>query len=697
MTRNTSNTRRLIPVRPFLVLMVSAFALCCSANLAAAGPTDIPLKRVVLYFAGLAYFEHAGTVTGDAVLNLSFKTGRMNDVLKTLVVRDLGGGSIQAVNYPTQEPVDRTLQTYAVDLSGSPSLATILSKMIGQELVVKTPELIKGRLISLEERQKTVGAGQNAVVVSETWLNVLVDQSIRSLSLNQASSVEVTDPKLQSELTSALDLLKTASADDRRSIDIVCHGTGTREIRFSYVQEAPLWKTSYRLDLSGAKPYLQAWALVENASETDWKATQLTLAGGQPIAFIQDLYSALYAQRPVVQPPRGVLVAPQTYEQGNNDKKESQAQRPLAKASNPASAPALAMERSLAGAAEPSYNDELLREEGSPMLSGSGVQAVAASVKEGQTFTFAIKEPVTLSRRQSAMIPIVSGDIEGQAVSIYNSTVHQRRPLLGVWLSGLPGLRLPAGPVAVFDGSIYAGDSLLDTLGDKEKRLLSYGVDLDVLVDTSQTNDRLSVGLSLVKGVLITKTSWRYSTTYTLKSSAAKARTLLIEHPFNPARTLSDGLKFVEKTPQSYRFLVNLEPAAQTDFVVREQQTSSEETSLLNLKSASFSTWTNGEISAPLKAALAKAASLKLDAERFGDHIAEVQKQQTEIGKDQERLRANLQTVGTDSVQGKRYLQKLSDEETQLDKLVVELETTQKARNNAQKTFEDYLRSLTVE
>ena len=107
-------------------------------------------------------------------------------------------------------------------------------------------------------------------------------------------------------------------------------------MRIGYVVETPVWKTSYRLILSGpgdlqdekgrkdrgdekdkagpatkpgeggAKPAteakLQGWAIIENQTDNDWNDVQLSLVSGRPISFIQDLYRPLYIPRPTVQP-----------------------------------------------------------------------------------------------------------------------------------------------------------------------------------------------------------------------------------------------------------------------------------------------------------------------------------------------------------------------------------------------------------
>ena len=82
-------TRRSPPTLVALTVLASL-----AAPLGADQKADIPVSRVVLYSSGVAYFEHAGQVEGDATLALRFKTDQINDVLKSMVFADADGGYI---------------------------------------------------------------------------------------------------------------------------------------------------------------------------------------------------------------------------------------------------------------------------------------------------------------------------------------------------------------------------------------------------------------------------------------------------------------------------------------------------------------------------------------------------------------------------------------------------------------------------
>src|SRR5262249_28280108 len=109
---------------------------------------------------------------------------------------------------------------------------------------------------------------------------------------------------------------------------------------------------------------------------------------------------------------------------------------------------------------------------------GRSVVAVARAAELGDYFEDAIEHPVSLARRKSAMLPIVSKSVEGARVSLYNESTHAKFPLLALKVKNTSGLHLMQGPVTVFEGKGYAGDAHLLDLRAGEERLISYAIDL---------------------------------------------------------------------------------------------------------------------------------------------------------------------------------------------------------------------------
>lgn len=82
------------------------------------------------------------------------------------------------------------------------------------------------------------------------------------------------------------------------------------DVKVSYAVPTPTWKATYRV-VMGESPrdrsLLQGWAMVNNASQEDWRGVQLTLATGAPMSFVHDLHTPEYVKRPDI---HGNLIAP---------------------------------------------------------------------------------------------------------------------------------------------------------------------------------------------------------------------------------------------------------------------------------------------------------------------------------------------------------------------------------------------------
>jgi len=51
--------------------------------------TQLPIGQMVLFSSGVGYFQREGAVEGNARVDLSFPVSDINDLLKSMVLRDL--------------------------------------------------------------------------------------------------------------------------------------------------------------------------------------------------------------------------------------------------------------------------------------------------------------------------------------------------------------------------------------------------------------------------------------------------------------------------------------------------------------------------------------------------------------------------------------------------------------------------------
>ena len=229
----------------------------------------LPLKRVVLFSSGVGFFEHAGEVEGNRQVEFSFKTADINDLLKSLVVQDHDGGLITTVNYGSPEPLARTLRSFTIDLSGGPTLAEIFHQLRGQAVRLEAPAAVEGVIIGVEHRTVAT-SGKEPIEVDV--LNLRTESGLQSVRIEQIVKTKIVHPKIDQEFQRALDLLAAAHTNNTKQVKLDFRGAGKRQVSVGYIQEAPVWKTSYRLVVRKDEPtILQGWAIAENTSTQDWR------------------------------------------------------------------------------------------------------------------------------------------------------------------------------------------------------------------------------------------------------------------------------------------------------------------------------------------------------------------------------------------------------------------------------------------
>ncbi len=676
---------RALSVRLSMLTIVIPFLLPVMQAEAQAAQ-DLPVTRVALFSSGVGYFEHRGQIQGDAVLSLPFRTAEVDDALKSLVVWDLGGGKAgsPSVSYPSLETLDRSLQSFRVDLSGAPGIAQMLARLRGAELVVDTPESVTGRIVTVEQRP----SGQDGT--ERPWLVLATAQGVRAMPVDGIAAFRFVDRGLSDDFDKALALLLGARDADRRTLELRLPGTGTRESAVGYVVAAPVWKVTYRLDLQGAKPWLQGWAIVDNPSDQDWKGVSLSLVSGRPVSFIQNLYAPLWLPRPVMPLSIAGTAAARTYESGFRSDLYAEAEEaaPMAESGSRAMAPPVPMAKRAAQSAF---------EGAAPSLAQSSVEtAVARSA--GDQFEFTVRKPVTLERRHSAMIPLVSGELSAEKVSIYTQGSGSKHPMLGARIVNSTGMKLPAGPITVFDGGAYAGDALIEFLPEKDKRLVVYGEDLSVTGDESTSSATETVGVSIVKGVMTFSRRITYSRTYAFRNASASPRNLLVEHRISSGSELVAPAAFDEKTEALYRFPLAVPAGGQARLEVKERSPSQERVVLSSLGAESFLYWSSSKDLTPsMRDALRKAIDLRKKSEDAKRLLSDLQARKTELGNDQSRIRQNLEAVGRDSTQGQQYLKRLLDSEAELDKLAARIDEAKNGARDSQAAYDNYLGGLSLD
>ncbi|MCF7764601.1 MAG: hypothetical protein K9N62_13085 [Verrucomicrobia bacterium] len=694
--------------------LASALAFGGSGHAAAASGGDnvgspaLPLSEVVLYSSGVGYFQRAGQVSGNAVVDLKFKADDINDLLKSMVVQDFGGGRVASVSYGSSDPLSKSLRSFAIDLTENPGMGVLLNQVRGEPIEVQRPGPVQGILLGVESRQVS---GQDGKPVEREFVNLLTEAGLQSIELAQITGIRLQNERVDKELRSALAMLAAGHDTQKKSVSLRFEGEGRREVGVSYVIQTPVWKTSYRLVLEdGEAPFLQGWAIVENTSDEDWSDVRLSLVSGRPISFSMNLYEPLYSERPVVEPELYSSLRPQIY----GEAMEFKGMASAASAPGPMMADSMAL-GGMAGGRGVLARSSTLRKAGLESVNGvarggglggggsldlqTGVSSSASGSETGELFAYAIQSPVTLARQQSALLPIVNEGVKGQKVSIYNESVHNKRPLNGFRLKNSSALHLMQGPITVFDGSAYAGDARIDDLAPGEERLISYAVDLGIEVEPRVGAGKQELQTAMIsRGVMTIVRKAIERKSYLVRNRDSEKRTLLVEHPVRDGWELVSKPAPEERTREVYRFLVTLAPDQSEKLEVIEERKVYERVGLLALNSDAIGVYLSArEFDGRIRSVLERLMKMRNALGELSVERTRREQRVSEITQEHARIRENMARLDTGSELYVRYVKKLDEQETELEGLRREIKTLSDQEASKQREMNDYLMSLEIE
>jgi hypothetical protein len=260
---------------------------------------------------------------------------------------------------------------------------------------------------------------------------------------------------------------------------------------------------------------------------------------------------------------------------------------------------------------------------------------------------------------------------------------------------------LTQGPITVFEGSVYAGDTRVLDLQPGEERLVSYAVDLGTEVSTKPGNNTSRItSVKAVKGIIHTSTKFREERVYDVSNRSTTDRTLVIEHPNRKGQ----GFAFVgehkpkEEAADVYRFELPVGAKKDLTYTVTEERDAGSSIQLTNNADDQIRYVLNlKEASPALKAKLQEALKVKGTWDKARQDIQAVNARVQAITVDQKRLRENLRETPKESPLFARYLKTLEEQEKEMDDLSAKLKTLQGDEARSRAAYDDYLAKLSAE
>ncbi len=624
---------------------------------------ELPVRKVILYKHGIGYFERGGEIPAGQSARLDFKAAEMNDVLKSLTINDQTGNTVTGVRYDSSMPLVSKLAEFPFRLGDRSPLTDFLDQLKGAKVELKMGQsAVRGQIVGAR-----VAQGRDKAQTATEMLSLLTENGdIESHDLGAVTSMRLSDPDMQLQLTEYLRSLNSSRSREQKSVYVDSSKDAARKLSVAYTIPMPVWKSSYRLVLDAGtakKPMLEGWAIIDNTTNEDWTRVDLSVISGRPVSFVSRLYEPKFVQRQTAELAEDTPLAPKTYG--------------LAKAMPAPAGVAGGVPGGVMGGVRSTVvggvAEQTATNRADMMAVSSSVEVTTEAREAGELFEYKFGQPVTVKRNESAMLPFVQQEISARKLLIYSEHSTSENPLNSAELTNSTGKTLDGGPLSVYDGGVYAGEALVNTFKAGDKRLLSYASDLGTrVIEDENDGDEVIRTIKANRGVVTILSVQEKTKTYSITNVDRKPKTLMIEHTIRPKVKLI-GQKPTEQTATHYRFEVKLTGEAAQSFVVKEEESLDEEIRISTVGDQQIGIWmASNRLSAAAKQALNEIMALRRQIADSNEAIRTLNQQVTESTNDQERVRRNLSSLNSVVGQQER-VQKYAADLANLDARIVGL------------------------
>jgi hypothetical protein len=681
--------------------------------------SKLKVKKVIIFKHGVSYYILEGNVKGSDILELEFKIDEMDDVLKSLFVLDTSEkGYISSISYDAALDTSQLLKSIMLDIPDMDSFSSFLTQIKGANatMTIKGGKVITGTIMGIEQIEKL----SKDEKIAEKQLILLEDNNgISKINFDEIKSLDILNEDLKKDLKFFLDTVVSGKKKDAKKIMINCESGGNdtaeRNIYVSYIRESPIWKTSYRLIMSKEqaleeKSLLSGWGLIENTTNQDWEKIELSLVAGMPVSFKYEFYRPIFMDRPVVRPPKTLSARPTEIEEGLEMEKYEEFAMAEAE---PVSAVMKQKAKRMATRAPPAPGG-VTGGRYQAIMGGMADEALMDKVKSqtqtqtkdlGELFEYNITNPVTIKRKQSALVPILTESIKAKRVLQYNKNENDKNPNACLEITNNTQLTLERGPVTIIYDDNLAGEAIIPFLNKGDTRLLNYAVEQAVIINHEAKSENLSVHkVTFGSGYSYEYYFTNLETIYKIKNKTTEEKELYLDHPKNY------NYKFIEKplepeeTANFWRFKVKLKPNDAINFKLKEQKENYASNYLWNwskddiLKRVGFYI-KHKFIDQTIEAKLKEIAELIQNLQDTTTSKNKLNEERNLMTDEQARLRENISVLGDDNQSvtlKERYIKKLSDQENRFEEISVNVKKLEKEIDALNKKIQDKMDHLKV-
>lgn len=529
------NLRSCFVLAPLSLLV--ACAAPSSPRSAGAGwrPGDdeiLPLVRVRLYASGVGYFERHGDLNAGQ-RRLPVPVGHLDDALKSLVLLNPATEQV-GVTFPTRvsPAVARARAGMAAAENAALSYDRLLAALRGEEVLVRLGSTarfgkaqLQGRVVEVvsvepshpsydhgpvgakvsaareesgdseNKNQDNTEQSQKAEVARLQLMLLSSEFGIIRFDLSELVSVRPHDPRIVERFEAALSARVATRANPTEWLEMSQSKQPLHDLRIGYLAEIPIWRTSYRLLIQNqGRAELQAWALVHNDTDENWRNVRLELVDGAPSSFLFPLAAPRYQRRELNTPANELSSVPQlsttTPDALWGDFSDYQGET-VESIAGPDGQGGLGLASGEGfGSGHGRLSGSHKTRMGATHLDGTSQsssdliwigdlakQAGVLPPAERSVSIYQVPTPLNLAPQHSALLPFLKDQVTAKTIVWFSSP--ESRPERAIGLANNTPNTLPEGPIAVFGQGGFLGEALLQSLQPGARQFARIGDESD--------------------------------------------------------------------------------------------------------------------------------------------------------------------------------------------------------------------------
>ncbi|MHA1756284.1 MAG: hypothetical protein ACTSVV_05910, partial [Promethearchaeota archaeon] len=450
------------------------------------------------------------------------------------------------------------------------------------------------------------------------------------------------------------------------------------------------------------KCLLAGFGLIENATNEDWEDVYISLVSGISTSFIYDIYPLIYIDRPIIEPLKVLSAKPMEIEEEfeGEYEKEFDDFAMAAEMAPPSPAP-----RRMKGAAMPAPK---------PLSITSGMDVsrldkkIMGSTKIeskslGEFFEYEIDKPVSIKRKQSALVPILTEKIEAKKVLLYNKDEGNDNPYACLEIKNTSNLTFESGPITIIIRDCLAGEAILPFLIPDDTRLINYSLEQGVVINFESKSTIKRVHKISFSGSYIYEYYYNdIENVYTIKNKLEEEKELYIDHPKKEDYEIIEPPVEPEETKNFLRFKIKIKPKENKKFKFLERKELysynyirdySKEKLLNRIEYYISRKFIDEQLSNKLK----EIAEIIGKERQMREDIEKLKNERKEMDREQKRIRENIKALGRTTQEVKlkeKYLKKLEQQEDRYERISEDIKNLESKLKEISKEIEKKFKEI---